>query len=392
MKINLKDKSLWKKIGITASAAAILGVTVTLAVRSTPDYMGGIQRVTFFSQSPVYRDKGFNELTYDGSKDYSEYIKEMVGNQATKAYSDTGQQYVSEISNLYDMGAKTIITSGFNSSQSFSSNTKAATPAKYEGIWQKYPKYKEDNIVMLDDNILSNLSKNAISVEFNSNEAGFQAGVAASMYITDLIGKQGNTDYKPSIALWGGLAYPTVFSYLSGFEQGVNWFDYQVLGYTLDGDSVGQEHIKATWDQIKSADDSLGWGLSNGKYPMSRINITNAGDINANNHPKYSINYSEKVPPASRYDGEDQYGGSAYDVNKSFYTGGFTSDPKDGISGSNAYRKIKNVNNEKDAIMFPVAGGQTTEALANLNPNSKTMLLVSIVMLLKLHQIMQETF
>ena len=202
------NNKILKKAGVAVSVSALIGVTIFLGINSKPSYMGGIQKVTFFSQSVVYRDKGFNELTYNGSNDYANYSKQMVGNQSTKAYSATGQSYVNEIANLYDMGAETIITSGFNSANAFSQKYNPSKPNEtYDGIWTKG--YKDKKVVLIDDNSLPPLNKNAVSINFKAEDAGFMAGIASAIYIGDLY--QQNSEYKPSVAIWGGLAYSTVF-------------------------------------------------------------------------------------------------------------------------------------------------------------------------------------
>ena len=160
---------------------------------------------------------------------------------------------------------------------------------------------------------------------------------------------------------------------MSGFEQAINWFNYQVLGYGLfDSDHPGQEKLAGTnkvdaWsglsDHSKSLELATNSKTDNAFKGMKAITINNAGNLSKINYYKSPSALSKSVNLSDDL-AED-----------SFYTGGFTSDPTDGIAGSNAAKKIKQVNKNHDSIVFPVAGGQTTETLANLNQNSKTMAL-----------------
>jgi|GEM_PF-3320238 len=93
------------------------------------------------------------------------------------------------------------------------------------------------------------------------------------------------------------------------------------------------------------------------------ISINNAGNIT-------QINYDKPAPTDSRESNADKF---KHLAQNSFYTGGFGYSPTDGISGSNAMEKIIVSNKQGNSVVFPVAGGQTTELLANLNQNSRTM-------------------
>lgn len=349
------EKKVYKAIIISSVTALLLGASITTIVFSKQSYMGGIQKVTFFSQSPSYRDKGFNELTYDGANDYAMTEKKMVGNTSTTAYSDDGSSYVHEISNIYDLGADTIVSSGFNVAGSYSSEYDKDTPGSFDGLYKKG--YKDKSIVIIDDDSLSKVNENAISINFKTQDAGFISGVAASLYTVYANEKFGS---KPSIAVWGGLAYSTVFDWLSGFEQGINWFNYQILGFKLDGSEV--EKKASDWNDLKkNHKKSLKLaGKSINDHPIldEKITINNAGDI--------TVDYTAS-PPEGSNDGVN------VDPGTSFYTGGFGFDPNDQASGSNAAVKIKKINSNNDAIVFPVAGGQTMETLANLKQDSKTM-------------------
>jgi len=223
-------KKIYKTVIAISLATLLLDVSIIKIVFSKQSYMGGIQKVTFFSQSPTYKDKGFNELTYDGANEYATFEKEMVGNTATIAYSDDGSSYVNELSRIYDLGADTIISSGFNVAGSFSG---VAGEGGFKGLYDKG--YADKNVVMIDDNSLSSMNENAISINFKSQDAGFIAGVIASVYVT--YGSE-IFNLNPSVAVWGGLAYSTVFDWLSGLEQGINWFNYQILGFDLNGNEL----------------------------------------------------------------------------------------------------------------------------------------------------------
>ena len=355
----MKNKKIYKIVVASSLALLLLDASIIKIVFSKHSYMGGIQKVTFFSQSPTYKDKGFNELTYDGANEYATSEKEMVGNTATASYSDDGSSYVHELSNIYDLGADTIISSGFNVAGSFAGVPGKPKDGGFKGLYDEG--YDDKKVVMVDDNSLSAINQNAISINFKSQDAGFIAGVVASVYTTYAAEV---FNLNPSAAVWGGLAYSTVFDWLSGLEQGINWFNYQILGFDLDGNPLDSS---LTVDKISDLKDNSadtlnlhGTTLNGHKIIDEKIAINNAGNI--------IVDYS--TPPD-----EGSNDGVNFDAETSFYTGGFGFDPNDQASGSNAAIKIKKINSDsgKDSIVFPVAGGQTMETLANLSDGSKTM-------------------
>ena len=280
----------------------------------------------------------------------------MVGNTSTSAYSDDGSSYVREIENIYDLGANTIVSSGSNAASSFYGTD------DYLGIYDNQ-KYKDKSVVMIDDDSLCGKNKNAISINFESADAGFIAGVASSIYT---IYANENFDKNNSVTVWGGLPFTPVYGFLSGFEQGINWFNYQILGFDLNGEKLDNSLKVDSFKELKSdINKSLelhGSKLNDHLIMDKKIEINNGGDT--------IIDYTK---PPKKFSND----GIHTDPETSFYTGGFSSDPNDQSSGSNAAVKIKNVNSQKgnDSIIFPIAGGQTLEALSNLSNESKTMVI-----------------
>ncbi len=345
-----------KIIRIWVISLLLIIFSTTLILRiifSSQTYMGGIQDVTFFSYSPSHRDKGFNELTYNGVRDYANAEKTMVGDASAVAFSDDGSSYVHEISNIYDLGANTIVSSGVNVGQAFSGTD------EFDGLYEKG--YGDKTIVLIDNDTLCEENENAISISFEAKDAGFLAGIMASIYTNYSWEVNGS---KPSVALWGGFDYQTIYGMLSSFEQAINWFNYQILGFDLSGNKLDKS-LKV--NEFKDLKDNHNKSLElqstkiNGHSMLDEpIKINNAGDT--------IVNYD--LPPKK---GSNDTSVSV-DPKLSFYTGGFSSDPNDGNSGSRALVKIKKINSTRgnDAILFPVAGGQTTEALENLSSTSST--------------------
>ncbi len=274
------------------------------------------QEVMFFSNYPQYNGNGFNLSTYNAASDYADVSGRNVGYAETSTYDDTGAAYASEIALMYEEGAKTIISSGFQVANTFmGADYGEMTFVDYDGIWGmadadgSVAGHEDEKIVLLDDNLLGTTYKNGASVEYRAEGAGYLAGIGAAAYtLAD------DTTEDKNIVMWGGINYPTVYSFMSGFAQGVA--------------------------EVES---------ESGK----QITLWSGGDFS-------DTGISEA----------NTYGTSSTEDAQTWYTGGFdggTGTGSDAYDSKLAREKTKNAVAADASIIFPVAGGNTAVALNYLS-------------------------
>ena len=321
-----------KKILITGSIFTSIAIILPLifVISTFGTVKGGI---AFFSNRPIPLSDGFNKATLEATEEYGDYMKrdqeyeqpnKKVGITATKAYDDSGKKYVEEIAKPYDNGYKTIISTGFQVASAFTGGvtTKAGNSHKWGGLFtdkngKPVEKYKDKNIVLIDDTVLASKYTNAVSVEFLAEGAGFVAGIGAAIYTQyDAIEKnKSNPSYEPNIVMWGGMPFPTVYNFMSGFAQSI----------TLANKIPNLLGIK----------------------DYKKITLWSGGDV------------EDKIISATNTYCENK---AANNDASSWYTGGFdgtTNTPP----GKLAKIKTENAIKENASIIFPVAGGNINVAL-----------------------------
>lgn len=297
---------------------------------------GNYSDVMFWSNMPDYTANGFNLASYQAVLAYQNETAGDLGYVQTASYDDTGEGYAKEILATYanqkaeGNETQTILTSGFQVANTYMGSDYAdLTYVDYDGIWGQAEAdgsvkgHESEYIVLLDDNLLGSTYKNAVSVQYAAEGAGFSAGIAASLYTIGNAASDEDLnngtpenygDDNQNIVMWGGFNYPTVYSFMSGFAQAVTWV--------------------------------------NGQIPeMAHITLWSGGD------------YSDKtISEANTYGTSD-----AVDAN-TWYTWGFnggtgtaSNDPAD---VKLARQKTENAVKAGASIVFPIAGGQTGTALS----------------------------
>ncbi len=189
-------------------------------------------------------DKGFNEITIAGIENYEDNFGRGVDIIPPDVSSPTNDQFKV----LYEIGidsGKTVAIG--NSFTQYSALTGYCTGydgesapedesscVEWHGKWEDGLVNNHEGIyfVLLDHAEFFSQTDTTVSFGFTSNQAGFLAGVAASIFAI-----YENKD-EPYVSTWGGMALDTVYDWMSGFEQGINWFNYAILGYDLYGDEI----------------------------------------------------------------------------------------------------------------------------------------------------------
>lgn len=161
-------------------------------------------KVGMVTDAGTIDDKSFNQGTWEGIKKAEAELK--VETNYLKPTGTTEADYMKEIVNLYDTGYKFIVTPGF----------------KFEtAIFQSQDKYTDAKFVIIDGSPnngkngadrVEKVADNAVAIFFAEHEAGFLAGVAASLQL-----KEGELGFI------GGMEIPAVQKFNWGFQQGVKY-------------------------------------------------------------------------------------------------------------------------------------------------------------------------
>lgn len=345
--------------------------------------------VAFVATQTSFKDKGYSESTYNAFLDYStttdNSFDSYVPSQADLESNGSPFDYL--IRTAFESGAKIVGGSGFN--LAFSAERVLGyegDPTQYGGDGG-YPlvnsdgtslNYSDSYFILGDDSSLSTMYSNAISISFMSNESGFMAGLAAGLYSFALqmddtkAGYQGQLNPNGSmstaagdgenlVGTWGGAAYDTVVTYMSGYEQGVNFFNYAILGYNLDG-----SYVRATPGYQKSL--RLAEDINNsGQARIDKVYV-----VGSDGHNLYTPDYDKPAHNDQNYSGKDDWTSTANDI---WFNGLFDYGIYPG--GISANNKTSSMIDANTSVIFPVAGGQTTNAL-NLAKNSKQTKIIGV--------------
>jgi basic membrane protein A len=189
------------------SLLAISAMTVTLfagcgSSSSTEDSAKDEKiKVGMVTDSGTIDDKSFNQGTWEGLQK----TKTDLGTETNyvKPTGETEADYLKSIGDLYDAGFKFIATPGY----------------KFEtAIFKSQDKYKDAKFVLIDGTPNDGakpqanyvVGENTVSILFAEHQAGFIAGVAASVEL-----KEGELGFI------GGMEIPAVQKFNWGFQQGV---------------------------------------------------------------------------------------------------------------------------------------------------------------------------
>ena len=161
-------------------------------------------KVGMVTDAGTIDDKSFNQGTWEGIEKAKADLK--IESHYLKPAGTTEADYMKEIGNLFDTDYKFIVTPGF----------------KFEtAIFQAQDKYPDAKFVIIDGapnngktgaDRVEKVGDNAVAIFFAEHEAGFLAGVAASLQL-----KEGELGFI------GGMEIPSVQKFNWGFQQGVKY-------------------------------------------------------------------------------------------------------------------------------------------------------------------------
>lgn len=192
-----------KKKAIALALSALM-VTGLVGCGNKSEGSANDVKVGMVTDAGTIDDKSFNQGTWEGIKKAEAELK--IDSNYLKPAGTTEADYMKEIGNLFDTEYKFIVTPGF----------------KFEtAIFQAQDKYPDAKFVIIDGapnngktgaDRVEKVGDNAVAIFFAEHEAGFLAGVAASLQL-----KEGELGFI------GGMEIPSVQKFNWGFQQGVKY-------------------------------------------------------------------------------------------------------------------------------------------------------------------------
>ncbi|MFM1953939.1 MAG: hypothetical protein RL118_130 [Actinomycetota bacterium] len=204
--------------GVALAAAAAMTLAGCSAAPATPTVTPVDYKACMVSDSGGFKDASFNEEAYNGLKE----AEATLGVQIATVESPNGAtqtDYVSGVNSMIDEGCDLIINVGFNLAVATRDAAKAHTDVNFALI---------DSALSNDDYSPLSLD-NVKPLQYDTAQAAFLAG-----YLAAASSKTGK------VATYGGMLFPSVTIFMSGFKQGVAYYNeakgknVKVLG--ADGD------------------------------------------------------------------------------------------------------------------------------------------------------------
>jgi basic membrane protein A and related proteins len=165
-------------------------------------------------------DHGFNHLSYEGLLQ----AESQLGVKGTVLQSQSGADYIPNLTRLAAAGNKLVIAVGF------------LMAAPLEQVATKYP---NTHFAIIDSpgGTAPDTAKNIEGIDFAEQEAGYPAGYLAGLYL-----KQHNYTTASTV---GGQSIPPVNLYIAGFQAGVKAADPSAkLLNAYSQDFVAQDKCK----------------------------------------------------------------------------------------------------------------------------------------------------
>ncbi len=238
-------------IGGSILGVVIIGLAIGLGVGLSAPWLKkddtNAMGIGAFSNLESFDNDGFNNGVKVSAQEYlegqsKEYAKPYHWRKKldlqTSQYSDDGHEYVDMMNDYYGSN-DIIISAGFQVAGAITGAAPAedGSTSGFDGVFTtkdgkntEYANSKKKSVVMMDDAYLSTLYTNAASVSFAAEGAGYLSAMAAGIYTT---WDSEVNDGSNKIVMWGGLPFPTVYDYMSGFAQGITDFN-ENFGTTIE--------------------------------------------------------------------------------------------------------------------------------------------------------------
>ncbi len=341
-----------------------------------------------------WNDGGFNTNSHNAITEYTDNNDNAkFKTDSYGAYSNDGSTYMDPTMKAFNQGDDIVVSSGFNFAGAIMGYDEFEPDAEYgdppighvEGVYgdpvpgSNYSEnYGDKQVVLADDTLLAGLYTNAVSINYMSQGGGFLAGLASAMYSTawQISSPVGEHNLTNVVTCYGGLDINVNYDYMSGFEQGVNYWNYAALGYDIADHT---EHYDSINDQALPKITSPGGDIATG----TEVNLLNNGGTLVDKNGKAIAPIEVAIPVGetaggqqhtmyyssdsyNEFDAKDIDGGNTLANNEddkdTYYnnwtTGGFPTTESDapgvGAKDIAAWGTQENV-----ATIFPIAGAST---------------------------------
>ncbi len=184
----------------TSSSTASSGGSAASSSTTAASSSGSGFKVGLVTDIGGLNDHGFNHLSYEGLLQ----AESQLGVKGTVLQSNSGADYVPNISRLAAAGNKLVIAVGF------------LMAAPLQQVALKYP---GTHFAIIDSpgGTAPDTAKNIEGIDFAEQEAGYPAGYLTGLYLKD--------HHYTTASSVGGQSIPPVTLYIAGFQAGVKAAD-----------------------------------------------------------------------------------------------------------------------------------------------------------------------
>jgi basic membrane protein A len=204
----------------TASGSGGAAASSSTSTAASSSSSGGSFKVGLVTDIGGLNDHGFNHLSYQGLLQ----AESQLGVKGTVLQSQSGADYIPNLTRLAEAGNKLVIAVGF------------LMAAPLQQVATKYPNV---HFAIIDSpgGAAPDTAKNIEGIDFAEQQAGYPAG-----YLTGLYLKQHNYTTASTV---GGQSIPPVNLYIAGFQAGVKAADPSAkLLNAYSQDFVAQDKCK----------------------------------------------------------------------------------------------------------------------------------------------------
>ena len=200
-----------RRLGVVLGATSLVLGTVTIGVGALSATAASKFKACIVIDTGGVKDKSFNQSAYEGA-----LAAAKVNTNVTVSYttSTSSADYTPEINTFEHQGCGIIVTVGFLMDSATAAAANAAPNQKFAIV----------------DDAPTTTSHNVLALQYETDQAAFLGG-----YLDAATSKSG------IVATYGGMAFPSVTMYMSGFVAGVRYYDkttgkkVKVLGWVPKG-------------------------------------------------------------------------------------------------------------------------------------------------------------
>ena len=196
-----------RRLGVVLGASSLVLGTVTIGVGAISATAASKFKACSVIDTGGVKDKSFNQSAYQGGQDAVKVNPNIALSYLT---STSSTDYAPNITTFENKGCGLIVTVGFNMDAATAAAANAAPNQKF---------------AIVDDKPTTT-SKNVLALQYQTNQAAFLGGYLDAA-----------TSKTHVVATYGGMNFPSVAMYMSGFVAGVRYYDQttkskvKVLGF-----------------------------------------------------------------------------------------------------------------------------------------------------------------